>query len=60
MNLHKNFATLSHSNKQEKKLKLLCPKGTMKYKPLKKIAQKAQRNSSLYKSDNEIPAFSST
>jgi len=44
MNLHKNFATLSHSNKQEKKnyLKLLCS---------------AELQIKLLKRHNEIPAF---
>jgi hypothetical protein len=54
MNLHKNFATLSHYNKQEKKFEITvlnkkkqnCSKGTTKFQPLK-----------LPKSANKIPAF---
>ena len=42
MNLHKNFATLSHSNKQEKKI--------WNY-----FAQ--QKETKLLKRHNEIPAF---
>jgi len=47
MNLHKNFATLSHSKKQEKKLfEITLLKRHNEIPPLR-----------LPKSDNKIPAF---